>query len=193
MFFKHAGLDSQMNVSSHVNSSMQNLITLDTEIQVNLYTNSSYGCVSIANSLQNLGLRHALPRYLAGLNSSMKSLSTVNEKVLREHWFESMWRMQQWHDPLMSDFSDVFELSITNTPVKGFHESLNEALKHISKHDYASCNRFVNEGRKSIVSEIKDQLGGETFSSAVTAFNVQMQALNEIEELTEITAQKMFH
>lgn len=76
------------------------------------------------------------------------------------------------------------------TPVKGFHESLNEALKHISKHDYASCNRFVNEGRKSIVSEIKDQLGGETFSSAVTAFNIQMQALNEIEELTEITAQK---
>ena len=45
-----------MNVSSHVNSSMQNLITLDTEIQVNLYTNSSYGCVSIANSFEMIDI-----------------------------------------------------------------------------------------------------------------------------------------
>ena len=90
----------------------------------------SSGCAKLTNCLENLGMRHILRNYNAGLINSHCIASSSEKDMLKETFFQDAWRTLQWDNSLLGYHRTSTEtlIAATHTQLQNQSMSASQAL-----------------------------------------------------------------
>lgn len=150
--------------------------------------------VSIAETMQELGLHGLVTRYIEGVLSDNGELrERIHARELREKWFENNLDVQNWNkllekatrpETLVTDNAKRFAaLPSLGRSFRGFFESIFEALNSFSQNDTNGSLVLLDEARLSALDSIAD-FGGEKPSAAQLISLVdKLRALKDVDHL----------
>jgi hypothetical protein len=166
----------------------------------NLSPNLAAVSLQTADTLEALGLRNLLQRYIGSINwRNSDALSTDERQRLREKWFESRLYSMNWNEALSDcdtnlvrgglssgreGTTNMFRGDIGNeSDGAGFHEAIMNALSDFAREDLQSCEGLLKVARLSLLEPLSAMATVESSMHGLPNLIERLQYVNDIENL----------
>ncbi|CAB9503037.1 protein kinase TEL1 [Seminavis robusta] len=183
-------MDDETEVGHVFAPSLNDLQKLDSFS--NLSQNQGALSLQTADTIESLGLRNLLQRYIGSMAVS-DAMSPEELQRLREKWFESRLYSMNWNRALL-DGSGANDRTFGQLPVgrtrheslilsesneAGFHEAVTNAMSDFARGDLPSCQGLLKDARSKVVAN-------EDFSMrALHGLVERLQFVNDLENLAQ--------